>query len=235
VQIAIITTPRTPSYLEETFAQIDRSSPKDITIDLFSDDPEERPLGLPARMHWMPKSLWRRAFGQKRAKRACLNFLSALMSGVGDLVIFEDDVAVKPDWHHMLSGIRDAAGVEAVSLYWPSEDALEPDTWSHLGYGWRHYRRPVTFHGSLGLWLSGRARVDLTRFIQTLVLFDDADLRELLPFDNCVAAWLNEGVLFSSLPQPFLVAAVPALVDHAGEVSVIPENQDHGARRCPGF
>jgi hypothetical protein len=225
VQVAIITTPRDPEYVYETIAQIEPTLPAGTTLEVFSDDPTYRVSGVPVRMHWMPESLWAIAKDMKRGQRACLNFLTALQSGWGDIVLFEDDIRVKADWRQYLAGIIGQSGADLVSLYWPEHEHLEDETQHGLGYRWRWYKEPVTFHGSLGLWVNERARIDLTHLIQSRLSH-----QKLLPFDNMVAMLLNHHDGGHEM-----VAAVPALVDHRGEVSAIPENRDHGMRNSPGY
>lgn len=230
MQIAIITTPREPVYVYETIAQIQPGLAIGESIELFSDDPShtldyERRLG--AKHRKMPPTLWQVASGMKRYQRACLNFLSALLSGWGDLVLFEDDIKLKPSWRYLLQGIIDESQADLVSLYWPDDGHLKHVQHSQ-GYYWREYKTPVTFHGSLGLYVKGYMRCAFTHHLQRALLRHQQGIEDLLPFDNCVAALCNEHPVT-------MVAAMPALVDHRGEVSAIPENASHGLRRSPGY
>lgn len=235
MQVAIITTPREPVYVLDTIKQVQAGLAQGDTLEVFSDDPLHF-LDYEERRHvahrHMPLSLWTIAKERKRFERATLNFLSALKHGTGDIVLFEDDVEVKPDWRFYLQGVIDESKASMVSMYWPDAKPFADSQHAH-GYSWYEYARPVTFHGSLGLWLSASARSDLAWYIDLGVraIAESAEQVYLAPFDNTVAAFLR----VPSEPAHRLVATLPALVDHRGVVSAIPENASHGLRKSPGF
>lgn len=254
MQIAIITSgrPNGISYVEDTVRQIvgDPTSPvaRGLTfLDVFSDDIDqqiatERMPTLP--VWWMRRDLHPtlrdlRATMTTGAQRALVNFLNALMSGWGELVLFEDDATVKPDWYSKLRAVVADSNADFVSMYWTNEVHFERDGDGGVekhriddGIAWRGYRHPNTFYGTVGIYLGALARIRLTRFVQEAVIAHEHGVRELRPYDLLVQSWLNT-VEYGSLP--IAVGTFPALVDHRGDVSAIVENQPHGPRRSPGF
>jgi hypothetical protein len=228
MRVAIITTPREPSYVDETVVQVRAGLPERFPLDAFTDIPGHRVDGVTT--WWMRADRVMLAAPMRRFQRAALNFLSALESGDDEIVLFEDDVAVKPTWLEDLTSCVYVSGADLVSMYWPSDEMLEPQG---PGEAWRRFRRPVTFHGSLGLWMSAPARAGLVRHIERKVALHCEGEDPLLPFDNLVASYLNSEDALASVMR--MVATVPALVDHRGEVSAIEENRDHGPRRSPGY
>ena len=250
MQIAIITTPREPAYVYETVRQVDAGKSPEDSIEIFSDDPRheqfieengeiiwqtwdktQKPLvQCYAGVRWLhPRLQAVRQTLTKGGQKACLNFFSALTSGWGDILLLEDDIELASNWRSYLQGVNDQATNIMVSLYWPTEDDLAEEE-SALGYTWRHYKEPLTYHGSLGLMVHRAVRYGLAEHIAKLIVWHQEGIQELLPFDNCVASFLREENL-----EYGIVATVPALVDHRGEISAIPENASHGLRKSPGF
>lgn len=225
MQIAIITTPREPSYVKETIQQIACSDivTAEFIIEAFTDVPSFESWAVKTQtMHW---TLQRRADALPRGyQRACLNFWNALTTGVGDLMLFEDDIAVKPGWQWALEAVRASSAADLVSLYWPDLAPFHDEVHGGPGdFQWREYRKPETFHGSLGLFVPGKHRYPLAAFIEAQMG------PEMMPFDNLVARWLH------TMPEVRMVATAEAQVDHRGDVSAITENRDHGPRRSPGW
>ncbi len=242
MDVAIITTRRQPSYLLQTLHSYYNSSGGSFLDGprIFTDQCDHWPLVPQDQIRHMDNRLQNLSDSLKPGfKRARLNFLSALLHGYGDIMLFEDDVVIRPDWRGVVALLSKVAPL--VSLYFPTYDDLEEETlayeapppedpfakifWSisdaKTGPSYRFYKRPLQFHGSLGLFVKGSHRWSLVDYLVN-------HLHDQLPFDNTVSHWAEKN-------DVRMVASIPARVDHVGEVSAIPENQDHGPRRSPGW
>lgn len=273
MRVAIITAPREPSYLKQTFWSLDAATAIDDVdgIDVFYGGPPQdfprwldnlEPTLLQGQHGGVTEFLftteWERVKDAPPATRAVANFVNALEMGPvanDDLVIFEDDVIVKPGWVQALKQITKITTDRAfVSLYSPLDfrrcscDAYpgEESPWSHCP---THGRNPSTFQylthsmdarpndpaavhhfrGTCGLFVPGRLRASLAAEARQHLNPDDP---RKWPFDEIVKQYVNDRPNHNGCGV-FLAVSIPSWVDHLGEVSLL--NPTHGPRRAPMF
>ncbi len=221
MQIAIITVHREPCYLYDTLIHLYQSELDLPDVHLFVGSPEEdylygvKVIAPHIHVHSMPPEVWNRIKGVPVQTRAAANFLQALDSGSGDLMLFEDDVAIKPGWMTALAPFRD--GRHIVSLYVHQAVAVTgTDPVPHYDYAAGQW-----LQGSLGIFVPAKHRLGLADLLRVRH-------REGAPFDSLLNVYARQ-------TATKLVATLPSYVDHRGEVSAIPNNRSHGSRRSPMF
>jgi hypothetical protein len=154
----------------------------------------------------------------------------------GDLMLFEDDVVIKPGWLDAIKAIRavDPKLGTFISLYSHQDLRGMPGrvtSTSHLGaiYEAVEIKTPIVdFYGTLGLFVPSKHRAALTA--AALIHLQPTDPRppeSRWPFDEIVKMYINDH------HECQLAVTIPSYVDHVGEVSLI--NPTHGPRRAPMF
>lgn len=248
MQIAVITVQRKPMYLYNTLASLLASHPFHAPwIDVFVGTPEFDEISLrldhyrelrPSDRvfpHEIPAHLWKLIEPLPPKLRAVGNFIAALRSGSCDLMLFEDDILIKPAWIPALYRMRASFLAPAlphlfVSLY--SHKDLRAQVIPELA-PLEHpaviLERPVIdFYGTLGLFVPAKHRQPLAEAAMVhLQPTDPRPVEQRWPFDEIVKTYVNDH------RECTLAVSIPSYVDHVGEVSII--NPTHGIRRAPMF
>lgn len=238
MQIAVITVKREPMYLYETLDQLCASYIR-RRPDVFVGTPDgfdeiaERVFAN-ARPHAIQDDLWKLIEPLPTKLRAVGNFIAALQSSNDDLVIFEDDVAIKPGWLEAVdeavtwNGDRNAF----LSLYSHIDRRRHRDdchTVYHITKGNVILRPPVrAFYGTLGLYVPKAHRNSLAEAAMAQLSPTNPHPPEIRQqFDQVVTLYINDH------PECSMIVTIPSYVNHRGDVSTI--NPTHGPRRAPMF
>lgn len=241
MQIAVITVQREPMYLYETLRQLQASTyPADVgPIDVFIGTPNASKIeeGLTAYpetyAHRIGVDIWNLIEPLPPKLRAVGNFVTALASSDDDLMLFEDDIAIKPGWLDVLVDLRETSfdAHTFISLY--SHRDLRPHGYrpENLinGLTYEPLKWPIVeFYGTLGLFVPRAHRKPLAKAAGIhLRPTDPRPVETRWPFDEIVKIYVNDHRACS------LAISIPSYVDHRGDVSVI--NPTHGIRRAPMF
>lgn len=252
MQIAVITVEREPMYLYETLASLRASHPFHAPwFDVFVGSPafdkintllDERWRSDPADRifaHPIPHDLWALIEPLPPAQRAVGNFVAALRSSGGDLMLFEDDVIVKPGWIAAVGDLRTTSFPEPcntfISLY--SHKDYRPPGFDPRrilnGLTYHMPPKPIApdaFYGTLGLYVPAAHRKPLAELALTHLQPEASPgrfPRARSPFDEIVKEYIN------AHQNCDLAITIPSFVDHVGDVSTI--NPTHGIRRAPMF
>lgn len=236
MQIAVITVQREPMYLYETLCQLQASTyPADVgPIDVFIGTPNASAIeeGLTAYpetyAHRIPGDTWRWIEPLPPKLRAVGNFVAALASDDDDLMLFEDDIAIKPGWLDALTRLRATWGPDALISFYSHRDLRRVGPNRDPPHGVQLRWPIVEFYGTLGLFVPKAHRKPLAKAASVhLSPTDPRPVETRWPFDEIVKIYVNDHRACS------LVVSIPSYVDHRGDVSVI--NPTHGIRRAPMF
>lgn len=248
MQIAVITVQREPMYLHNTLCSLAASTvPDDLgPVDVFIGTPEFVDVsGYPETYeHYISRELWRLIEPLPPKLRAVGNFINALQSGEGDLMLFEDDIKIKPGWINALAAVQLDLPHRFVSLFSHRDlrvcSCNTKKTWADICLkhdldGSRmvppavELLRPIVdFYGTLGLFVPAAHRKPLAEAALVHLQPDDPrPVEQRWPFDEIVKMYINDHRECS------LAITIPSYVDHVGEFSII--NPTHGPRRAPMF
>lgn len=240
MQIAVITVQREPMYLWDTLHGLERSllvTGHDVPrrrFDVFIGSPAGadeivEQIFVCARPHRVPDDIWTLIEPLPPHLRAVGNFVAALRSGDGDIVLFEDDIVIKPGWLDAIELVRELLCNRAntfVSLY-SHKDFRRQNAPYQLKFDLLN-QPIVDFYGTLGLFVPAKHRKPLAdTAYQHLLPSDPRPVEQRWPFDEIVKMYVNDH------PECSLAVTIPSYVDHVGEVSLI--NPTHGPRRAPMF
>lgn len=240
MQIAVVTVKRNPSYIKKTLESMGVIQVHStLQADLFVGSPDISDVIPLARANLkrfvMPSQIWNHVQHLKTYQRAIANFVQALRSQDGDLMLFEDDIELKPGWAKTLAQYRTSIQQRGLitpmlSLYahpnvakWIDQTPGAQIIADSLGYV--VLTKPIVFHGTVALFIPGEVRGRLAAYAEPLINYT----QERVPFDEIIKRFVDEhhGIR--------LAVTVPSLVNHVGEVSAIEENAKLGLRRSPLF
>jgi len=242
MQIAIITVKREPMYLYDTIDSLVLATPEwtigrkqgNTGVDVFVGTPDfeeiaER-LSSMFHVHRISDGLWQLIEPLPPRLRAVGNFVAALRSGDDDLMIFEDDIAIKPGWLEALHKIYGSPHT-FISLYshryFPIIETTRRNN-LHCPAVWLDGPIKDRYYGTLGLFIPAAHRLQLANnAMLEIVPTNPFPPNMRSPFDGVVKNYID------SHPQCRLAISIPSYVDHRGDVSTM--NPSHGIRRSPMF